>query len=222
MSGKTTVAQSVENAMRQMILEEYQAGERLPSESELSLRFSASRTSIREALKSLEASHVIYKLNGRNHVSDQASEVFVDPLHLLVHLNEVDNDDLQKVRYVLESEAAYQAALNADDEELVQLQDNVWLMQKPSLTLQEFIKYDYDTHTLVANASHNAFLALLVKDINTVLRQLYPTRCTIEFAQREAIPAMVEMVRCICARDAEGARENMAEHLRHSAELLVV
>lgn len=221
MGEKTLLSQSVKDAIQEMIFTKLKAGDRLPTEAELTSMFQVSRTSIREALKSLEAAHIVEKRNGGTYVVEQVNDCFVDPLYIMSRLEVAKREDLLSIRRILEGEAAALAAKNVDEEILRQLKTNVWMMQKPDLTLEEYIALDEEFHLFIAKASGNAVLYQLIKDVSTVLVKLYPKCCTLEFAKSKAIPLQIKIVEAMEFKDSESARAGLSQHLMESDELLM-
>lgn len=220
MPDKTLVSQAVKDAIQKMIFTEMKAGERLPTEAELTALFNVSRTSVREAVKALEAAKIVEKRNGGTYVVEQISDCFVDSLYVLAQLNVAKKADLLSVRQILEGEAAFQAALHADQEIIRKLKNNVWMMQRPDLTQSEYIDLDMEFHLLIAEGSNNSVLFQLIKDISTVLVKLYPKCCTLEFAQNAAIPVQIKIAEAINNHNGQDAKLGMVKHLRESDELL--
>ena len=124
------------------------------------------------------------------------------------------------IRELLETEAAGRAALNADENEICELENIVWMMQKPGLTLKEFIDLDVSFHFLIAEASKNLILSQLVKDISKVLVRLYPQYCTLEIAKKQVIPLQINILNAIKCKDEVTARDNMRKHLQEAKEII--
>lgn len=220
MSEKTLLSQSVKDAIQEMIFDKLKAGDRLPTEAELTSMFNVSRTSVREALKTLEAARIVEKRNGGTYVVEQIQECFVDPLYVMTRLNVTKGEDLLYVRQILEGEAAVLAAKKAGENIIRELKDTVWMMQKPSITLDEYIELDARFHLLVAEGAQNSVMLQLIKDISTVLVKLYPKCCTLEFVQREAIPLQIQVVAAIENGNSEAAKKALVQHLIGSDEML--
>jgi len=100
---------------------QYRAGERLPSERDLSVRFSASRGAVREALKQLEQLGIASIQHGGARVVS-VKDCTLDVLGPLLDLNEIPDpklvDEVMQIIGVLIREAAAEAIHKATDAEL--------------------------------------------------------------------------------------------------------
>lgn len=219
-SNKTKVSVKVREAIQEMILSSMKAGDKLPTESELTEMFAASRTTVREALKGLEAAKIVEKRNGGTYVADQMKDCFVDPLCIMLQLNTIKKKEIMDIRKLLETEAAGEAALNAAQEDIYELENIVWMMQKPGIELEEYIDLDVKYHFMIAKASGNMMLYQLIKDISTVLIRLYPRFCTLEIAKNQAIPQQIKVLQAIKEGDVEAAKINMRQHLQECDEII--
>lgn len=217
MTSKIKVSDKLKEEMRKMILEKMRPGDKLPTESELCTLFDASRTSVREALQALRSSGILEKRGGGTYVTDTFDEGLISPLVAMLQLNLAEVDDLLEIRRILESETAGLAAQRATEKDIRELENIVWLVQKPDITLEEFIDLDVKFHMAVANASGNAGLQILIKNITSALEKVYPRFCTLEIAENSAIPLQREIVHSISHHDSETAKQKMAQHLLESA-----
>lgn len=217
MTSKIKVSDKLKEEMRKMILEKMRPGDKLPTESELCTLFDASRTSVREALQALRSSGILEKRGGGTYVTDTFDEGLISPLVAMLQLNLAEVDDLLEIRRILESETAGLAAQRATEKDIRELENIVWLVQKPDITLEEFIDLDVKFHMAVANASGNAGLQILIKNITSALEKVYPRFCTLEIAENSAIPLQREIVHAISHHDLETAKQKMAQHLLESA-----
>ena len=213
---KIAVSNRIRDEIQQMIIDDMKPGDKLPPEAELTKKFGASRTSVRAALSMLEVSGILDKRNGSNYVATEVGEFLVHPLLFMIRLKIAKLEDLIELRRMFEVEAAGLAAKNADEKQITELADIVWLMQKPQLTAEEYIKLDIEYHLLVAKASGNSLLEHFIKDITNVLSELYPRRCTLETAVGEAIPHLQKCTYAIKERNVKKTRECMAEHLNEA------
>ena len=140
---KLKVSDKVKALIQNMIFKEMKPGDKLPSEAMLSELFSASRSSIREALQALESARIVEKRNNGTFVTSQLEECFVNPLSIMIQLSMVGLPELLELRQILESEAAGYAALRATETQVRDLENMAWLMQKPNITIEESVSYTH-------------------------------------------------------------------------------
>lgn len=217
---KLKVSDKVKALIQNMIFSEMKPGDKLPTEAMLSELFGASRSSIREALQALESARIVEKRNNGTFVTSQLEECFVNPLSIMIQLSMVGLPELLELRQILESEAAGYAAVRATDAQVQELENIAWLMQKPNITIEEYINLDVEFHLAVSDACDNTALSQLIKDVNTVLRRHFPKACTLEFALSSAIPCMAGLAKAIKERNQEEATRCMSKHLSESAILI--
>lgn len=96
------------------------AGTQLPTEGELAEMFGVSRTVIREAMRSLQATGVIRIEQGRG--TFVSEHPFSQPFGVWASLNSHRISDLFEMRVILEGESAARAAARATPEELAPIE----------------------------------------------------------------------------------------------------
>lgn len=135
----------------------FKAGERLPSERELSERFSSSRATIREAIIMLE-------LKGLVVVKQGAGIFFIDSpgkitQHSVIPYNDVGPFELLQARQIIESNIAAFAASQIKINELRELK-RVLDMQVKELNgdSEKFEELDRRFHCLIAESTQNRVL----------------------------------------------------------------
>jgi len=167
------VSEFIEREIVEMIQNEMEAGDKLPSETDLASRYDVSRASIREAIQSLESKNVIVRRNGRSYVVSSPEDVFVVPLNVMINLKFARPDELSQVRILLETEAFRLAFDRIEEDDLRRLEDIVWMMQKPMIKADKFFALDHEFHSVIAEACGNAVLHTFIKDITKVISSLY-------------------------------------------------
>lgn len=220
LSNKMKVSQKVKDAIEEMIFSKMHAGDKLPTEGELAEMFAVSRTTVREALKGLEASKMLEKRNGGTYIVEKVWGCFIDPLCIMIQLNTIKQSEIMDVRLLLETEAAGEAAVNAEPDQIKELENIVWLMRKPGIQIEEYIDLDVKFHYMVAKASSNQMLYQLIRDISTVIVKFYPRCCTLEIAESTAIPQLIKVIDAVKNRDAQAAKMSMRQHLQECDEII--
>jgi GntR family transcriptional regulator, transcriptional repressor for pyruvate dehydrogenase complex len=137
-------------------------GDRLPTEHELSEQLGVSRTVIREAVKVLVARGQVYTRRGSGlYVADKASSWRTTMLDSLTPVDPTQVISLYEFRFMLELPAARLAAERITPHELRELREVVALNRQSAETQQrqQFRETDAAFHRVVAEATHNPFLA---------------------------------------------------------------
>jgi GntR family transcriptional regulator, sialic acid-inducible nan operon repressor len=199
-------------------------GSRLPSERVLAEMFGASRTSIREALLSLQSSGLIsVREKARARVTPLKSEAFLNQLsssaqNLLSRPSGVA--DFQEVRVLFECGLARYAARHASPKEIdrlaVALARNGKATGDPAL----FAKTDLAFHDILAEIPRNPILSAVNTALSEWLMQQRTVgmRVPIRGAIRSAHRGHTGIYEAIAAHDVEAADRAMADHLNTVSE----
>ncbi|MBN9382722.1 MAG: FadR family transcriptional regulator [Chitinophagaceae bacterium] len=164
LSGK--IEESIELAIRR---KDYKAGEKLPTEGQLCDLFGVSRTVVREALRKLSARGlVVIKQGSGAYVNELSSESAIDSINLFLELTDDGSliFDIIRARQLFEPEIAGLAALNRTAAELDELAGNLEALKASSMEdIDGQTIIDIRFHSLIASATHNNVVALLMRPI---------------------------------------------------------
>lgn len=203
---------------------ELKAGDRLPTERELSDAFQVSRTVIREAVKYLEAQGLLRVTSGSGiYVQNPDSDLVSRTLSTYLELAGSDDYPIHliEVRRVLEVEMVGLAAMRATTKQKVRLREICHEMRANVLT-ERHAELDFQLHTLLAEATQNELFPMLLQplidQVFDLMRRTWAGygKRPVErvFREHEAIVAALE------AGDAAAARRAMADHLTHSEAVM--
>lgn len=213
------ISEVVCNEIIEMIISKMKAGDRLPTEFELSSTYDVSRSTIREALQMLESSGVVERGGGGTYVSSSPKECLVEPLSLMIQMKFAELSDIFQMRRILEVEAVKLAVANAGKDDLRNLENILWMMQKPDLRAGEFVELDKQFHYAIADAAGNTVLYHFIKDINTVISKFVDRLCiALDEARNMAIPLHRKTLDGILTKNVDLALEGMTKHLMDSEE----
>jgi GntR family transcriptional regulator, transcriptional repressor for pyruvate dehydrogenase complex len=208
------VSAEIEKAI---ISREYPAGSRLPSENELCRQFGVSRTSVREALKSLDAHGLITIIKGKGvFVKDVNTASVTGPLQKYLRLK-LDRDyviDLVHARQIIEPGIAYYAALNRTKENILQLENDLQALDDCSGSFIELAKLDMIFHLHLANASQNSVIPLILDPIHRLIPELSSVYAAVSNAKEIAQEWHKKILKAVSNKEAEKARKFMFEHLK--------
>ncbi len=191
-------------------------GDRLPGERELCVLLGVSRTSVREALRSLQARGVVTVRHGKG--------VFVarpgagdEAMRRLALLREIGMEELFAMREVLEVPAAGWAAAAATEEQLRTLDETFQdleqavLGRRPPTELQEL---DARLHLQIAEYASNRFLTMTQSALQEMLARSMETTLAIPGRPARSVREHAEIVQAISARDPGRARAAARRHIR--------
>ena len=194
---------------------ELRSGDRLPTERELSEQFQASRTAVREAMKSLAQKGLIDMRPGRGTiVIDGTSQAVQHSLSLVLKLGQTDRTvNLVEVREILEPEIAALAAARATEEDILALRAAVAMMDSNMHNAVAFIAADNDFHQTLAKATQNVIILTLVNSIVALLSEQRKQIFTVSGGPERGQMHHKLLLDAIIQHDSEAARTAMRSHL---------
>ena len=218
--------EQVEKQIREAILSgTFKRGEKLPSEAELASVFSVSRTTVREALRSLAAGGLIFKVPGASggsfvQVIDyrSLSGVLGDSIGNTLRLGTVEYDEVAQVRRLLEVPSAALAATSRTEEDIETLRSIVDRQKAITFDHPDVPGLDIDFHSAIADASGNRVLASFVTALHTAIRPVLAKHLDAR-AGRDTVLQHAAVVKAISEGDAEAAAGAMEKHLAYLQQL---
>jgi GntR family transcriptional repressor for pyruvate dehydrogenase complex len=199
------------------------AGDPLPAERELAVRYGVGRSSVREALRMLESRGVIESRGSGAFVVAPRRNPFEQPLSLVVSGEEVDRAQLFEVRRMLEAEAAALAARRRTPDQVEQLRGETDAMERALGAPEEYVAADIRYHLVIAEAAGNPLILHLMQAIRERLTEMFGTVYRFPGGPQRSIAQHREIVAAVEAGDAAAARMSMTEHIerveRELAEL---
>jgi GntR family transcriptional repressor for pyruvate dehydrogenase complex len=199
-----------------------QAGDRLPAERELAEQLRVSRSSLREALRTMEHAGLVESHHGGGtYVRDAVSWDAVSPLALVLRTTDDAVGDLWEIRLIVEPEIAARAALRATDQDLGAL---TTLLERQEAALErEDVSLDIDRgfHIALAQASHNAVAVRVVELIGSLLLAGRGHFITSPERRLCALQRHREIVAGVRTRQPEAARVAMVRHLQEVESYIV-
>lgn len=193
-------------------------GEKLPSERQLTALLRVSRSSLREALKRLEASGYVDIHQRRGvFVKSVQGAISFSPLKNMVRSDERKIVQLYEVRRDLEEASAYAAAMERTTKDLEEIQKR----QKSFSGKDEesFFSWENDEafHVAIARASHNIFRIHSIMNIldfsREFIKPIMEGFAESESNKKEIVFQHQQIVEAIVSKDEQKAREKMRSHL---------
>lgn len=147
-------------------------GDRLPPERELVERFEASRNSVREAIKILEASGLLEVRPGSGaFVSATYARPMHDSLRTMLKMRRITVTDLTEARIVLEPGIVRLACEKADKKDIEALENNIREASETVRTSSSAYSENVGFHGIVAAATHNPVIEATMDTFFTILRE---------------------------------------------------
>lgn len=207
--------QIVAQIEQRILTGELRHGDYLGSERELAEQFRASRTAVREALKTLAQRGLVDMRPGRGTmVIDGTSQAMRHSLHLLMRIGSRHTPaHLTEVREILEPEIAALAAERAQDEHIAAMQVAVDTMERTLDDADAFIAADNEFHRALARGSGNPLILALMDSIVDLLSEQRKLVFSVRGGPERGQLHHKRVLGALVARDPETARACMREHL---------
>lgn len=225
MNPSKTLAEQTEDLLYQQIVieQQYAPGEKLPNEIILSEKLKISRTTLREAMRSLINQGIVEIRRGKGTFVADDIDMYSNTVDLKsLERMKVRLKDLFEMRLIFEPEAAFLACKRASDEEISKI-------IQLGLYEEELIKKGADRtsadqkfHQAIAKATHNEFMIKLLPLINNAVDiaiKTTPHKQTLSETTRQDHALIMDF---LIARDAEGARCAMSTHMLHAMRKLEI
>jgi GntR family transcriptional repressor for pyruvate dehydrogenase complex len=201
---------------REILLGNLQPGQKLPNEAELGKQFNVGRSAIREALKVLEISGLLYVKRGYNGGTfvrpPDPADAFVTPTLLApVATGWVQ---LMEARRLIEVKTASLAAERAVGEEILALGEEVERMRLVMATPARFIEQDFTFHLRIAEAAKNEVFVLVMDSIKTLLKKETNDLLLQAGTVDDIVSDHEAIYRRVAAHDSGGAALAMERHLQ--------
>ena len=196
----------------------YPVGSLLPSQRDLSEQLGISRTSLREALSTLQGLGLVVARPGKGMYVTEASEAPASEAWRFADSHALT--DVYQLRYALEGFAARLAALVVQPEDLTLLRANLQGMQQ-CIEASDFLqasRLDFDFHMQIATISGNHAIADVLRGSGDVMQESQ----RLPFYKRGARHATCEEHAAIIDGLAQGrpelAQQAMSAHIVQAAQ----
>jgi GntR family transcriptional repressor for pyruvate dehydrogenase complex len=209
----------VDEIQRVIVSGQLKPGMKLLPERELAEELGVSRTVIREAVRILVAKGLLETKPGVGTIVRQVtSDQIVEPLSLLLRAQEEDISiaHLHQVRRMLEVEIAGLAALQATEEDITKLEEILAKLESVTDIPESFAAKDADYHRELARTTHNPLLIILLDSIRDLMQEVRLLVTRHPDLREKVMPDHRRILERVAARDPEGARQAMEEHLDHA------
>ena len=197
----------------------YTPGARLPGETRLCQLFGVSRTTLREAVRSLAARGYLEVRRGSGtFVLDRGAGADIDLSRL--ELAQVRLRDLFEIRMLIEPQAARLACIRGTDREIQEIARRAGAVAQAIQTGADFTDLEEAFHRAVAAAAHNQFMEQLMPIIHNALHEAWAASAVTGCLAQLTLQDNRQLMDFFRRRDGEGAQHAMAAHIRHTINVL--
>lgn len=199
-------------------------GDGLPSERELTERLGVSRVTVRDALRTLEATGLVeIRVGARGGAFVKAPEpdYVGEGLANMLLLSSSTPEDVTEARMIFELGAIPLVCERRTEEDLASLEE-ICARAEAALEADEFdARLSADFHIRLASCTHNTAIELIVHSFQgPILRSLERAKDVDPRMGRQGGQEHLELVEAIRRRDVAGAQAVMRQHLGRTAARL--
>ena len=217
---KTRIHEEVVAQIRELISQgRLKAGDQLPSERELSETFKVSRTSVREALRTLETKGLIISRTGMgNFVADLPIEALIAPLATLLIEEKTALADIFELRKLIEPHIAALAAERATKDDVDRLK-RILASQGEAVDRGETgVEADAELHFAIGQATQNQAFEKLVSGLMEILSQSREESLQTPDRRSASIDSHRKILSAIERHDKTRAQKAMLYHIEQVEE----
>jgi GntR family transcriptional repressor for pyruvate dehydrogenase complex len=220
---RTRVYEGVAKQLQHLIEEGVLSpGDMLPPERELAERFGVSRSSVRDAIRTLELVGMVEARQGEGTVvADASPEALVVPLaNILLRKRELVGE-LLDVRKMIEPPLAARAAAHATAEDVARLEDVIRRQQEKTRRGEASVEEDSEFHYAIALAAGNTVVRRVVDVLMDLLRESRVRSLQVRGRPEKSLGGHRRIVDAIRRRDGASAETAMRKHLEEIEKVVL-
>ncbi len=212
---KTRVYEEIVAKIKDMIEKgRFKSGDQLPVERELAEMFRVSRSSVREALRTLESKGFLESRQGNGtYIASQPVESLVSPMASVIFTEKDGQRELFEMRRLIEPQLAYLAAERATPDDIQTLEKILALQETEIARGESATDVDKNFHYILAKASKNKFMIRITDNIMDLLVESRDKYLQVEGRPEKSVYRHRQVLEAIKAGDPESAMKLMRDHL---------
>ncbi len=219
---RNKVYEDVARQIERLILKKLHPGDKLPSERELAETLSVSRSSIRDAIRSLELMGMVEPRQGAGTiVREITANSVANPLTNALKRKKELMSELLDFRRILEPPLAARAATHASAEEIAEMEDILNRQETKLRKGESTIPEDSEFHYAVAMASGNSVVLKVLDILMDLLRETRERSLQVEGRPQKSIAGHRRILAAIKRHDTEGAKAAMRRHIEDVEEIVL-
>jgi len=219
---RNKVYEEVAKQIERLILKKLQPGDKLPSERDLAEMLGVSRSSIRDAIRSLELIGMVEPRQGAGTVVREISaSSLVTPFATLLTHQRQPVSELLDFRKMLEPPLAARAATHASDEEIAEMEEILARQDAKLRDGQVAVEEDSEFHYSVAMASENTVVLKVLDVVMDLLRETRERSLQVEGRPQKSLAGHRRILAAIRRHDAAAAESAMRRHIRDVEEIVL-
>lgn len=218
---RASLVDEVFEQMKEHIISgEWEPGEKIPSEHELSTLFNVSRTTIRNAIQKLKTIGVLITKQGQGtFVRPTLDEHLAENLIPIVFLDKDNILEILEFRISIEMGSAGLAAERADEEDIQKIKHALDMMTENVETYTRYSIADYQFHLNIARASKNKIFYWVMMGLKDILYSHFE-EMNRELGPKMSIENHQRIFAAIKNKDTKLARRLMRENIQLSIDTI--
>jgi GntR family transcriptional repressor for pyruvate dehydrogenase complex len=219
---RNRVYTEVARQLQASIVDKLKPGDMLPPERELVQRFGVSRSSIRDAIRSLEAVGLLEPRQGVGTVVRELSaDAVVNPVASVLLQKRKAIDDLLDVRNIIEPALARRAALHASHKQIAELQEILSRQEEKVRRGELTTEEDSSFHYTIAVAADNTVMLKLVHVLMDLLHETRERSLQVGGRQEKSLAGHRRILAALKQGDADEAEAAMRRHVTEIKKIVL-
>jgi Transcriptional regulators len=203
---------------------ELKCGDKLPSERDLCEQLNVSRTSIREALRSLEMLGIVECRQGEgNYIKESFEDSLLEPLSITFMLHGSKTREILELRKIIEPESAALAAENISTIQIQEIRELMALLREEE-DARRFADIDKKIHYRIVQGTGNYLVINIMYAVSSLVDQYIEDVVTNMFQcaeNRDAVKRQhASIAAAIEAHDGPKAAAAMRLHLNYTTDFI--
>lgn len=219
---RNKVYEDVARQIERLILKKLRPGDKLPSERELAELLSVSRSSIRDAIRSLELAGMVEPRQGAGTiVREITANTVANPLANALKRKDEIMGELLDFRKILEPPLAARAATHASADEIEEMES---ILDRQASKMRDggsTVGEDAEFHYAVAMASGNSVVLKVLDILMDLLRDTRERSLQVEGRPQKSLAGHQKILSAIKRHDAEAAKAAMRRHIEDVEEIVM-
>ena len=215
------IYEAVAEQIERLILRKLKPGDKLPSERELAETLHVSRSSIRDAIRSLELVGLVEPRQGAGTIVRESTADSMKPFADALKQRQEMVRDLLDFREMLEPPLAARAAQRISQQRILELEDILRRQEKKMLAGEPGIAEDAEFHYSIALASGNSVVLKVIDLLMDLLRDTRQRALQVSGRPRRSLNGHRRILDAIARRDPEAANTAMRRHIREIEKIVL-
>lgn len=216
------VYEGVAKQIERLILKKLRPGDKLPSERELAEMLRVSRSSIRDAIRSLELMGMVEPRQGAGTiVREISSESMVNPLANALKRQEELIAELLDFRLMLEPQLAACAATRVSPDEISEMEEILERQEKKLRAGESTIGEDSEFHYAIALASGNSVVLKVLDTLMDLLRDSRERSLQTEGRPQKSLASHRRILAALKRNNAGAATVAMRTHIESVKKIVL-